>query len=51
MVDRHQIELDDGDAPERVKQLLLNEDVITLHSKEATLEDIFIQITGRGLVE
>jgi hypothetical protein len=22
---------------------------LTVHSKEATLEDIFIQITGRGL--
>jgi hypothetical protein len=24
--------------------------VVTVHSEEATLEDIFIRITGRGLV-
>ncbi len=29
--------------------LLQHEKVITLHSEEATLEDIFIQLTGRGL--
>ena len=27
------------------------EQVVTVHSEEATLEDIFIQITGRGLTE
>jgi fluoroquinolone transport system ATP-binding protein len=28
---------------------ILNQKPITLHSQEATLEDIFIRITGRGL--
>jgi hypothetical protein len=27
------------------------EKILTLHSEEATLEDIFIKITGRGLKE
>ncbi|MEN4041748.1 MAG: ABC transporter ATP-binding protein [Anaerolineaceae bacterium] len=44
-----EILLDSDDTAEKVNHLLLNEKVITLHSDEATLEDIFIQITGRGL--
>jgi fluoroquinolone transport system ATP-binding protein len=34
---------------ERLKQLLLAGKVETLHSQEASLEEIFIQMTGRGL--
>ncbi|PKH46177.1 multidrug ABC transporter ATP-binding protein, partial [Dehalococcoides mccartyi] len=30
---------------------LSSERVLTLHSEEATLEDIFIKITGRRLTE
>jgi ABC-type multidrug transport system ATPase subunit len=41
--------LGEAESGARVKQLLDQEDVITLHSAEATLEDIFIEITGRGL--
>lgn len=44
-----EIDLDDT-APQVVHDLLRDERVITLHSEEATLEDIFVQITGRGLV-
>jgi len=44
-----EIDLDDA-APQAVYDLLQNERVSTLHSEEATLEDIFIEITGRGLV-
>lgn len=44
-----EINLDDG-APQAVYELLKSEQVATLHSEEATLEDIFVQITGRGLV-
>ena len=34
---------------EKMKDLMEKENVVTVHSAEATLEDIFIQITGRGL--
>lgn len=44
-----EINLDDS-APQAVYELLKSEQVATLHSEEATLEDIFVQITGRGLV-
>ncbi|NPV87934.1 ABC transporter ATP-binding protein [Coprothermobacteraceae bacterium] len=44
-----EIELDKQDTPERVFELFKNERVVTMHTQEATLEDIFIQITGRGL--
>jgi hypothetical protein len=32
-----------------VGQLFGQEQVVTVHSAEASLEDIFIRITGRGL--
>ena len=38
----------EGSADE-VKHMMEKENVVTMHSAEATLEDIFIQITGRGL--
>ncbi|MFC1861792.1 ABC transporter ATP-binding protein [Chloroflexota bacterium] len=41
------------DAPETadaIRELFANEKVVTVHSEEATLEDIFIRITGRGLI-
>ncbi len=44
-----EIPLDDGNSAAAVTELFTQEKVITLHSEEATLEDIFIQITGRGL--
>lgn len=44
-----EIPLDDGNSAAAVTELFTQEQVITLHSEEATLEDIFIQITGRGL--
>lgn len=44
-----EIMLDRPETPEEVRQLLAREQVVTLHSEEATLEDIFIRITGRGL--
>ena len=48
-LESREIILDDPDTPEAVKDLFTHERVITLHSEEATLEDIFIRITGRGL--
>jgi ABC-2 type transport system ATP-binding protein len=34
-----------------VGDLFEKEKVVTLHSEEATLEDIFIKVTGRRLTE
>jgi len=42
--------LDTPETPDAVKELFAKENVVTIHSEEATLEDIFISITGRGLV-
>ncbi len=44
-----EIPLDAPDTPEMVRELLKQEKLVTMHSEEATLEDIFIKITGRGL--
>ncbi|HRW23527.1 MAG TPA: ABC transporter ATP-binding protein [Spirochaetia bacterium] len=40
--------VDEGDR-ERLAGIVRSRDIVTMHSKEATLEEIFIQITGRGL--
>jgi ABC-2 type transport system ATP-binding protein len=45
-----EIVMDEHDTANSVEKLFANEKVITIHSEEATLEDIFFQITGRGLV-
>jgi ABC-2 type transport system ATP-binding protein len=44
-----EIVLDRDDTSGEVAALFAGEQVITIHSEEATLEDIFIRITGRGL--
>jgi len=44
-----EINLDTPETPEAVRELFSREKVITIHSEEATLEDIFISLTGRGL--
>jgi len=46
-----EIALDTADTPGSVKELFTSEKIVTVHSREATLEDIFIKITGRGLIE
>jgi ABC-2 type transport system ATP-binding protein len=46
---QREITLDDAGTAQAVSELFASEKVITIHSEEATLEDIFIQITGRGL--
>jgi len=43
--------MDRPETPQAVQKLFSREKVVTIHSEEATLEDIFINITGRGLVE
>ena len=44
-----EIILDQPETAESMRELFSKEQVVTLHSEEATLEDIFIHITGRGL--
>ena len=46
-----EIVLDTPETPGVVHKLFTEENVVTVHSEEATLEDIFISITGRRLVE
>jgi ABC-2 type transport system ATP-binding protein len=50
-IEEREIELDNISTPDAVRELFSKENVITVHSEEASLEDIFIQITGRGLIE
>lgn len=44
-----EIVLDRPETAAEMQALFSREQVVTVHSEEATLEDIFIQITGRGL--
>jgi len=41
--------LDEKDTPEKIYEIFKREKIVTVHSEEATLEDIFIHLTGRGL--
>ncbi len=34
----------------KLADIIKKHDIQTMHTKEATLEEIFIQVTGRGLV-
>jgi ABC-2 type transport system ATP-binding protein len=45
-----EIDLDEPGTAQSVRELFERQQVVTIHSEEASLEDIFIQITGRGLV-
>lgn len=47
----HEVDLDTPETPGNIQKLFSNEEVVTVHSEEASLEDIFIKITGRGLTE
>ncbi len=46
-----EVVLDTKTAAEEIHALFSKENVITAHSEEATLEDIFIKITGQRLVK
>lgn len=46
-----EVALDNEETPRKIFDLFKNETVVTVHSEEATLEDIFIEITGRRLTE
>jgi ABC-2 type transport system ATP-binding protein len=41
--------LDDPDASARIAELATSPHLMTIHTEEATLEAIFIELTGRGL--
>ena len=43
------VPLDADDAGERLKAAVAAEGLMTIHTEEATLENIFIEMTGRGL--
>jgi hypothetical protein len=45
------LSLDDPDDGRRLGELVASGRIITLHSAEATLEEIFIRLTERGLAE
>ena len=45
------ITLDQPNTPQLIQELFTKEKVVTAHSQEATLEDIFLKITGRRLTE
>jgi ABC-2 type transport system ATP-binding protein len=50
-LERREIDLDTAGTASAVEQLFAKEKVVTIHSEEATLEDIFIKVTGRRLTE
>ena len=43
------VEMDGQDADAAVRAAMLSGDVLTIHSEEATLEDVFVHFAGRGL--
>lgn len=43
------VPLDDADSPDRIRAAFSGGDVLTVHTEEATLEDIFVVYAGRGL--
>lgn len=49
-LESREIPLDGPETAVQLERLFATERVATVHSEEATLADIFIQITGRGLV-
>lgn len=49
-LEEREIELDQDDTAQAMEKLFSEEQVVTVHTEEATLEDIFISITGRRLV-
>jgi ABC-2 type transport system ATP-binding protein len=48
-LEKREIAMDSAETAATVERLFSQEKVVTLHSEEATLEDIFIKITGQRL--
>ncbi len=44
-----ELHLEDADTGRRVQEIIATRRVLDMHTEEATLEDIFILLTGRGL--
>ncbi len=51
IIQKKEIPMDSASTARQVEELFSNDKIVTIHSEEATLEDIFIQITGRRLTE
>lgn len=49
-VDERVVDLGDGDAGELLRSAADDPRLMTIHTEEASLEDIFVKMTGRGLV-
>jgi len=45
-----EVPLSEQDAGERLKEAIATEGLLTIHTEEATLEQVFLHITGRELV-
>ena len=43
------IPLDEGNTDDQIRRAVAVEGLLTIHTEEATLEDIFIEFAGRGL--
>ena len=48
-IDDQVIPLDEADSAERIQTAMSADDIMTIHTEEATLEDIFVEYAGRGL--
>lgn len=48
-VEERVIGLDEADAGDLIREAVSVEGLMTIHTEEATLENIFIELTGRGL--
>jgi len=49
-VEKEVLKTIDEHDQKRIAEIIRTYEVSTMHTKEATLEEIFIQVTGRGLV-
>jgi ABC-2 type transport system ATP-binding protein len=50
-LEKREINMDTPGTAHAMEVLFAKEKVVTIHSEEATLEDIFIKVTGRRLIE
>ena len=48
-VEERTVSLDDASAGDALKAAVASTGLMTIHTEEATLEHIFIEMTGRGL--
>lgn len=48
-IEKETLKTVDEKDKQRISQIVQSYDIRTMHSKEATLEEIFIEVTGRGL--